>query len=68
MKITLTDISHQKNETLKELRLQKGKLESLCNSLFVAKAPQTMNFLHLFDGVLVGYNLFRRIRRFFFAK
>jgi len=74
-KITLEEISERKLQLLKEIRMQKENISNTAKDLFAPLAPATSKAdslmrsfntgMAVFDGVVMGIKIMRKIRGYF---
>lgn len=74
-KITLEAISLRKEEVLKEIRQQKERMATTTHELFAPLAPAATKAdalarsfntgMAIFDGVMMGMKVMRKVRSFF---
>ena len=71
--ITLEDIARKKAALLKQIRTQKGKMTTLSQGFIAPLKPTKKNTammglfnksMIVFDGVLIGYKLLRKLKKF----
>ena len=65
-KITLEYIARLKTEKLEEIRGQKKAMTRTAQRIFAPLAPATSQTgMAIFDGVVMGVKIMKKIRRFF---
>ena len=75
--ITLEDIVRMKAEKLEEIRASKGRIRNAVQDLFRPKRADTddnvlmsniSSGISIFNGIMTGFRIINRIRKFFQAK